>query len=359
MKKHISILFLAFTTVVLHSCFPTKSSKNVDVSKVDLKLSVARFEQDFFEINTANIADKETEMLHRYGEFYNDYVLGMMGFGAPISRVDTVKHDPNPELLEYVSDKNVRHLYDTTQLVFKDFSKVQKPLEDALRHFQYYFSNKKVTQLYTVLSGLHVNELGTGTITYGDSTLVVFLDMYLGANFKDYDYVVINGEALPEFKRRRLCPEYITPHCMEVLYNLHFDKTAYNAELPLIEAMVNEGKRFYFMECMMPESADSLLIGYTGFQAAWCSKSEKNIWQYFSEKDLLYKVNFMEQKRYISDGPSTPGMPPESPGRVGAWLGWQIVRKYMKDADGKVTLSDLLAKVDAKSILVKANYKPK
>jgi len=331
----------------------------VDVSKVDLKLKVLRFEKDFFSINASNIVEKERAMLTKYGEFYSDYVYRMMGFGAPENRMDSVPHDPHPELLEFVGDKNVLHLFDTAQLVYKEFNVVQKPLEEALKHFKYYFPEKKVTEVYTVLSGLHVNELGTGTITYGDSTLVVFLDMYLGGKFSAYDYVAINGEALPEFKRRRLCPEFITPHCMEVLYNLDFDKAVYNAELPLIEAMVNEGKRFYFMECMMPEAADSLLIGYTEFQTQWCIKSEKSIWQYFSEKDLLYNVNFMEQKRYTLDGPTTPGMPSEAPGRAGAWVGWQIVRKFMKDADGKVSLVDLLTKYDAKSILAKANYKPK
>ena len=146
---------------------------------------------------------------------------------------------------------------------------------------------------------------------------------------------------------------------MEVLYNLHFDKTAYNAQLPLIEAIINEGKKYYFMECMLPETPDSVLIGYTRAQDEWCRRSEGSIWKYFNEQDLLYKVNFMEQKRYTTDGPTTAGMPPEAPGKVGSWVGWQIVRKFMKNNQGKVSLDDLMNKYTAKQILTLANYKPK
>ena len=46
----------------------------------------------------------------------------------------------------------------------------------------------------------------------------------------------------------------------------------------------------------------------------------------------------------------------ESPGRVGAWIGWQIVRSYMKN--NEVSLPQLLH-TSAKEIFEKSKYKPK
>nr|HRM13383.1 gliding motility lipoprotein GldB [Flavobacterium sp.] len=46
----------------------------------------------------------------------------------------------------------------------------------------------------------------------------------------------------------------------------------------------------------------------------------------------------------------------ESPGQVGAWIGWQMVRSYMEN--NKVPVADLL-KTDAKEIFSKSKYKPK
>ena len=41
-----------------------------------------------------------------------------------------------------------------------------------------------------------------------------------------------------------------------------------------------------------------------------------------------------------------------------AWLGWQIVRKYMEE-NPKVTLAQLMAEKNAQKILTESKYKPK
>ncbi|MDF1518362.1 MAG: gliding motility lipoprotein GldB, partial [Lutibacter sp.] len=47
----------------------------------------------------------------------------------------------------------------------------------------------------------------------------------------------------------------------------------------------------------------------------------------------------------------------ESPGRIGVWLGWQIVSAYMTN-NNDVTLQQLL-QTDAEEIFNKSKYKPK
>ena len=46
----------------------------------------------------------------------------------------------------------------------------------------------------------------------------------------------------------------------------------------------------------------------------------------------------------------------DSPGSVGTWIGWQIVRSYMEN--NTITLDQLL-KTEAKEIFEKSKYKPK
>ena len=46
----------------------------------------------------------------------------------------------------------------------------------------------------------------------------------------------------------------------------------------------------------------------------------------------------------------------DSPGRVGQWIGWQIVRSFMQNND--VSMQDML-KMDDKEIFEKSKYKPK
>ena len=341
---------LGFVALWLHSCTDPHAWKKVDVSKIKAPLTVKRFEQDFFAIDTANFEASETKLRQTYGSFYDDYTRGIMGFGQPASREDTTPHNPQLDIQQFLLNPSDRSLYDTVQQRFKDFSATEKDLQEMVKHFNYYFPEKKTPNtVYTFIS-----EFANGAITYGDTVLGIGLDMYLGGKYPYYDAV-----GFPDFMKRKLDARYITTNAAEVLFNNYFDQSAHNAELPLIDAMIGEGKKSYFMECLMPDAPDSLLLGYTRAQEEWCRKSQKNIWQFFNEQDALYKINFMEQKRYISDGPTTPGMPPESPGRVGAWLGWQIVRKYMKDAGGSISLRELLEKKSTKEIFTKANYKPK
>jgi uncharacterized protein YjaZ len=46
----------------------------------------------------------------------------------------------------------------------------------------------------------------------------------------------------------------------------------------------------------------------------------------------------------------------ESPGRIGTWIGWQIVRSFM--TNNEVSLQQML-KMDAKELFDKSKYKPK
>ncbi|MFN8276619.1 MAG: hypothetical protein U0T84_03980 [Chitinophagales bacterium] len=344
------LLCLATAALFLAACNSPDAWKKIDVSALNAPLHTMRFERDLFAYDTLHAQESEQQLEQRYGSFYQDYCTGIMAFGAPANRYDTLKGNRDADLRRFLSNPSDRALYDSVQLHFPDIKTQEAAIQQGLKHFRHYFPNKKAPQvIYTFIS-----EFGNGAITYGDTILGIGLDMYLGRNFTMYD-----GVGFPDFMRRKLEPAYITPNAMEVLYSNYFDQTAYNADKPLIEAMISEGKKYYFMECMLPDAPDSLLIGYTSAQITWCRKSEKSIWQFFNEQDLLYKVNFMEQKRFTGDGPTTPSMPPESPGRVGSWVGWQMVRKYMRDARGQVSLQDLLEKKTAKEIIAKAGYKPK
>ena len=344
------ILYALIIGSILSGCTDPNAWKKIDVSRENVNYTVQRFDQDFFAIDTTHISESEAKLRTRYGQFYDDYVTHIMNFGRAESPVDTTHHDPRIDILHFLTNPSDRDLYDTVQKEYPNIADIQPGLTDMLRHFQHYFPKKPhITRVYTMIT-----EFSDGIATYDDSTICIGLDMYLGSSYRYYASV-----DLPQFMIAKLKRPFIIPNVTEALYNANFDRTAYNAQLPLIEALINEGKKYYFMECMMPDAPDSVIMGYTSRQEEWCRNSEKSVWQYLNEQDLLYKVNYMEQKRYTTDGPSTTGMPPESPPKVGSWVGWQIVRKFMKNSGGKVTLNDLLDNYSAKQIFAMSNYKPK
>ena len=59
----------------------------------------------------------------------------------------------------------------------------------------------------------------------------------------------------------------------------------------------------------------------------------------------------------MNEGPKTPALGNESPGFIGQFVGWQIVKKWM-DKNEDISL-DVLMKTNAKKIFNEAKYKPR
>ena len=83
------------------------------------------------------------------------------------------------------------------------------------------------------------------------------------------------------------------------------------------------------------------------------------MWRYFIEKKLLYDTDQKLIPRFINPAPFSKfylEIDNESPGRVGAWIGWQMVRSFMEN--NEVSFQELL-QMDAKEIFERSKYKPK
>lgn len=145
----------------------------------------------------------------------------------------------------------------------------------------------------------------------------------------------------------------------DVVSSFAFRKIPSSPDRTLISQMIFEGKQLYAKDLLLPEFSDAEKIGYTPEQIKWCEENEAYMWRNFIENEILYSVDPKLTTRFIAPAPFSKfylEIDNDSPGRVGAWLGWQIVRSYMKN--NNVTLPELL-KTDVKEIFEKSKYKPK
>ena len=124
----------------------------------------------------------------------------------------------------------------------------------------------------------------------------------------------------------------------------------------LATQMIEKGKRLFLLSKLLPDAAPHLLIGYTDTQLKDCYKHEANIWELFIQNDLLQTIDNNLIKNYIGESPKTQELGDESPGNIGAFVGWQIVKKYM-GKNATVSLIELMS-TNAETILEKAKYKP-
>ena len=73
---------------------------------------------------------------------------------------------------------------------------------------------------------------------------------------------------------------------------------------------------------------------------------------------MLFSTDNSLPNRFIALAPFSKfylELDSESPGRLGQYIGWQIVRAYMKN--NKVSLMDMMQK-DAEEIFNNSNFKP-
>ena len=145
-------------------------------------------------------------------------------------------------------------------------------------------------------------------------------------------------------------------NCMKAIVNdLYPDKSSGK---PLIEQMIEKGKQWYLLDLFIPDAPDSVKTFYTQKQLDWCERNEGDIWTIILKNEDLNSINPTTIQTYIGEGPFTQSFSQEnSPGNLGQWIGWQIVKKF---AEKNSSLKpEEIMKMEARKILDGAKYKPK
>jgi len=206
-------------------------------------------------------------------------------------------------------------LYKQTTIKYASLAKQEAAIKQGLRYVKYYFPDYKLpTKLITFIGPIN----SFGNIITIDA-LAIGLQMYLGKN--DPIYLSEEGQSLyPIYVSRRFEPEYMATNCMKNIRDDMFPLQ--DAGAPLCEQMVEAGKRFYFLKQVLPTEQDSIVTGYTAAQLEGCYKSEKDIWSFFVQNNLLYQKDPSLISDYMQDGPNTAVFGDASPGFIGQFVGY-------------------------------------
>ena len=190
----------------------------------------------------------------------------------------------------------------------------------------------------------------------GPDFLGVSLQFYLGKNFSLYNQEYFINNVVPLYRSRRFSKEYIIADVMKLVADDIFpDKSSTR---PLIEQMIEKGKQWWLIDKFLPETPDYIKTGYTKAQIDWCQQNEGLIWTYIVKNENLYAVDPVTIQNYIGEAPFTQGFSQESsPGNIGPWIGWQIVKKFVEENSG-MKPEDVM-KASPKQILEQSKYKPK
>jgi len=229
--------------------------------------------------------------------------------------------------------------------VFGNEEKLKEEFIEAFKNVKYYYPKFKIPRIETAISGFETD------MYVSDSLIIVGLDYYLGkgARFRPnmYDYML-----------RQYNPENIVPSTM-LIYGIDSRINHMNEDNKTALAdMITYGKSFYFAKQMMPCTPDSVFIWYSEEEIKGAWKNQDVIWARLIEDKLLYSTSHLLKQQYLGERPKTAQVGPECPGRIAQWVGWQIVKSYMKEHNDH-TLEDLMKNGNADKLFEDSKYKPR
>jgi len=333
---------LLFRFLFIVSFFCSCHAKNPDVSDIHVNMNTKRFEKDIFKLDSAQFERQFSKLLIDYPEFGINYLNTILN-ADPKWNIDTTKN----YVIGFTSSYKL--IFDTAKQIFSDFSKYEKEIKSGVQYLKYYFPKAQAPEkIITYIGPLD----GYGDILSNDA-FIIGLQHHLGAGASFYKSSWLN-ETYPNYISRRFDPNTISVNCMtNIILDMFPEKID---ELTLANQMIEKGKRLYLLSKLLPEKEEYWLIGYSKEQLEDCYKNEPMVWDLFIQNNLLQTVNNNLIKNYIGESPKTQELGESSPGNIGSFVGWQIVKKYMNKNE-KLSLSDLM-KTNPDLILEKAKYKP-
>ncbi|NAS14004.1 gliding motility lipoprotein GldB [Poritiphilus flavus] len=254
---------------------------------------------------------------------------------------------PGPDSVWLAKMEDTLHLqlFQESEKLFEDFEQEKDLLSQFFKHSKYYFPQSTTPKVITLINNVDYE----ARIILADTLLLIGLDNYLGSEHGFY-------RGIDRYIAAGMDKQYLTSDLASA-----FAKSVvrYPSDRSFLARMIYYGKELYLKDKLLPGATEAQRIGYTPEQLEWARENEEQIWRYFIEKELLYSTDLKLGPRFLDPAPFSKfrlELDNESPGRLGRYMGWQIVRAFADK--NELELKQILA-LPEEEIFKRANYKPK
>lgn len=314
--------WIFFTFLILF--FSCKKQKQLDpeIEAIPVQVEIIRFDQLFAQATPDNWQKLREQYPMFFPEFYHDTIWAA-------KTVDTLQKQ-----LEFETDR-----------VFADFSTYEYEIGLLFKHIKYYFPDFQEPKIYTVISDV---DYQTNVVWY-ENNLILGLDNFLGQDHPFYS-------GISRFIAKKMVPQQLVP---EIADRFALKKVPPPFTNTFMEKMVYYGKILYLKQLLLPMYNEEDIIRYTADELDWAKANESEIWRYFIERELLYSTQQNMDSRFLNDAPFSKfylELDNESPGRLGQYIGWQIVTSFMKNHTVSI---DQLLQTPGEELFKLSKFKPR
>ena len=316
----ISLVLLSF---IAHSCTNSDDSTPVQIMRLDKAL--ATFGHD--------TALRQTAIIDSMGP----EIRAMMSVVGVTDVTDSV-------LIAWSESKVVEMFQPPVDSVFKSLHPLENIIGDMMSR-----SDKELLEL---------PPLKFASVVWGsqrplvriDSIVLIALNHYLGADFEGY-------AGWPEYRRSQKSPDMIPYNLAGVLAATQYPMV--DDEPTLLSWMLYEGALVEARMRLVPGASLHKALGYTQEQLDFAESNLHSIWDEMRLQRLVYDTNPQTIDKFIASAPYTPLLGGKAPGQIGRYVGYRIVRSYLKKHPG-TSLPEMLSKAfyASSSTLIDSGFNP-
>jgi hypothetical protein len=316
---------LVILLLLLVAC---QNKEEIPIDTIEINTQFQRFDQAFFGIDTNRFEQELITVKNEFPLFFKNG--GTLKFWR-IQRTEPLQIE----------------LYQKTEKTFGSLSAENEKLNLMLKRYYQLFGQEDTLRFYTYISRL---DFGF-PVLFADTVCFAALDLYLGPKSKFY-------QNLPAYLAYERQAKFLVRDVGEALLQPRIPRKQKSETL--LDAMVHYGKLHYFLEKLNPGLSEADLLKYPPEKLAFSKEREKQMWVYFIENQLLFKSSADALRRFIEVAPFSKfrtELDVKTPGRIGQWFGYQIVKAYAEN-NPEQPLLELLEEMDSQKILKLSAYKP-
>ena len=315
--------------VFFASCGQEACRESIDAVPVVLK--VERLEDELF--NSRSVADVE-KFLQDHHEFATYFL-----------RIDQYPADSvlAGKIFRLMQNPSLDTLFRESLGAFRDFEEFISELKDGYSRLKSLYPETGIPLIQTAVTGLAEG----GDLYITNDRVIIGLDFFIGekATFK------LGG--IPNYIAKRYTREHLPSIILQFVSSQYVRSGGGES---MLADMIDYGKNYYLLSKILPCTPERILIGYTDEEWDDIFENDDIIWANFVQNEWLYETNHAMKQKFLGERPNVYEIGDKCPGRIGAWLGWQIVKAYMRKVE--TSIEELRSEIDHNKIFTRSGYKP-
>lgn len=318
---------LMICVVFLASC--TNEACRDSVEPETVVLQVERLEQELFHTNSPKEVEKFLSDHPDFAQFFlhSDQYPADSILASNIFRL--------------IQNPAIDTLFQESKEAFKNFDDVVSTLESGLGRLKVYYPQTPSPTVQTAVTGMY-NDL-----FISNEHIMIGMDFFVGENAS------YKPQQIPNYILKRYTTDHLAVSILQFVSSQYISTS--NADQMLAE-MINYGKSYYLLSQILPCTPERILIGYTEEEWNDVFENDRIIWANFVQNEWLYETDHTIKQKFLGERPNVYEIGDKCPGRIGRWLGWQIVNAYAKKTGASV--NEILAERDYSKLFAQSGYKP-